>query len=280
MPRSSPLRSTAALAGWLCLLLLPTQRLHAAEEADSSVVAQAGDTKLTADEIRTAVEHLDANTKQEVENDPSALGRIIRATLAQRLVVKEALDKKWDQNPTVAAGLERLRENNIAQTYLQSVSAPPDSYPSDAELQAVYDANKAQLLVPRQYHLAQIFIKNMKGADAGTAAKAQVKLEAVRKALAKHDADFGAIATAESDETQSAAKGGEIGWLSDGKIQPEIRAQLGTLAKGSVTKPVRLDDGWHILKVLEVKDAYTPGLDEIRPALVQRMRAAREQQNV
>jgi parvulin-like peptidyl-prolyl isomerase len=230
---------------------------------------------VTAGEIRADIRNLDANTQAAAERDPAALSQLVRAILAQRLVLKEALEKKWDQNPAVTAAIERLRDSAIAQTYLQSVSKPPETYPSDAELQAAYDANKAQLLIPRQFDLAQIYIKNPKSSDPSAAATAQVKLDAVRKALAKHGADFSAIASAESDDPSSAAKGGELGWLAETRIQPEIRSQLGSLAKGTVSQPVRLDDGWHVLKVVDVKEPYTPTLDEIRPQLSQKMRAER-----
>ncbi|MFP6544888.1 hypothetical protein VST49_33335, partial [Pseudomonas aeruginosa] len=36
----------------------------------------------------------------------------------------------------------------VLRTYLESVSTVPEDYPSDAELQAAYQANKAQLAVP------------------------------------------------------------------------------------------------------------------------------------
>jgi parvulin-like peptidyl-prolyl isomerase len=238
-----------------------------------------GDTELTAADIRAAIQNLDASTQAAATRDPASLSQVVRAILSQRLVLKEALDKKWDQDPSVTAALQRLRDTAIAQSYLQSVSKPPDSYPSDTELQAAYDANKAQLLVPRQFDLAQIYVKNPKGSDPAAAAKAQVKLDAVRKALAKHNPDFAAIATADSDEPSSAAKGGEIGWLAESRIQPEIRSQLGAMTKGTVSQPVRLDDGWHILKVLDTKEAYTPALDEIRPQLIQKMRAERARAN-
>jgi parvulin-like peptidyl-prolyl isomerase len=273
MPRpSAPLRPALLALFTICLLLCPVWRAHAAED-DSTVIARVGDLELTATDIRAEILNLDANTQAAVARDPNALSQVVRAILAQRLVLKEALEKKWDEDPSVTAALERLRDSAIAQTYLQAVSKPPESYPTDAELQAAYDANQGQLLVPRQFELAQIYIKNPKGSDAEATAKAQVKLDAVRKALAKHDSDFAAVATAESDDAASAAKGGMLGWLVESRIQPEIRAQLGSLAKGSVSHVVRLDDGWHILKVLDVKEAYTPGLEEIRPQLIQRMRA-------
>ncbi len=283
MPLYSHLRPGATfMARFLvCLLVCASTRLHAAagDDTDSTVIAKVGETDVTASEIRAAIQNLDANTQAAAVRDPAALSQVVRGILAQRLVLKEALANKWDQSPAVTAALERLRDNAIAQTYLQSVSMPPESYPSEAELQTAYDANKAQLLVPRRFDLAQIFIKDPKGADASSSAKAQLKLEAARKALAKRGADFAAIATADSDDPQSAAKGGELGWVVESRIQPAIRSQLGTLAKGSISEPVRLDDGWHIIKVLEVKGPYTPALGEIRGELSQKMRAERARAN-
>jgi len=278
------LRSATTLATRLsfCLLLSAAMRLHAADPAPSpssddgaTVIARVGDTEVTAAELRSAIQNLDPSTQAAAARNPQALDQVVRAILAQRLVLKEALAKKWDQNPAVDAALARLRDNAIAQTYLQSVSVPPDSYPSDAELQAAYDANKSKLVVPRQYDLAQIYIRNIKGAPEADAAKAQAKLESVRKELGKHDSDFSAVATAESDDSGSAAKGGELGWLTLNRIQPEIASQLAKLSKGSVSQPIRLDDGWHILKVLDIKESYTPALSEIHSQLVQTMRSQR-----
>jgi parvulin-like peptidyl-prolyl isomerase len=273
-----PLPFSSALAA-ICLFASPLPRLHAAADADSSVIARVGDTEVTAAEIRAAIQNLDAKTQAAAAGDPAALSQVVRAILTQRVVLKEALDKKWDQDPSVTLALARLRDNTIAETYLESVSKPPETFPSDEELQKAYDENKSQMVVPRQYHLGQIFIKNPKGSDEASSAKAQVKLDGIRKAMAKRDADFSAIARAESDEPESATKGGELGWLAENRIQPEIRTQLGALTKGTLTEPIRLDDGWHILKVLEVKDAHTATLAEVRAQLIQQMRTERTRAN-
>jgi len=264
----------------LLLLAGAGYSLHAAPAAeDATVIARVGDNSVTAAEIRDAVRNLDANSQAAIARDPSQLSQVVRAILTRRLVLQEADSKKWDQNPAAAAQIARARDNALVETYLESVSMPPDSYPSQSELQAAYDANKSALLMPRQYRLAQIFIKCPKSADADTAAKAQVKLDGIRKRLKQKDADFSTVARANSDEPQSAAQGGEIGWVAENRIQPEIRTQLGSLEKGTVSDPVRLDDGWHILKVLDQKAPYTPELGEVKQQLAARMRQQKAQAN-
>jgi len=97
----------------------------------------------------------------------------------------------------------------------------------------------------------------------------------VTKQLAAKGADFSAIARQASEETKSAAQGGKIGWLTEAQIQPEIREKLPKLAVGALSEPIRLKDGWHVLKVLDVREAGTPVLAEIRGQLVAKLREER-----
>jgi parvulin-like peptidyl-prolyl isomerase len=247
--------------------------------ADSSVIARVGDTEVKLDEIRATIESLDARDQAALARDPSLLAQTVRTILMRRVVLKEALAKHWDQEPAVATLIQRARDNTVVESYLQSVSKPPESYPSEAELQAAYDARKSQLLVPRQFHLAQIFIALPRNADKTTTEKAQAKLDTVKKSVHQTSADFSAIAKANSEEPESRARGGDLGWLTEDQIQPEARTQLGSLAKNSVSEPIRLDDGWHILKVTDLKEAYTPTLEEIHSALAQELRNEKTKSN-
>jgi peptidylprolyl isomerase len=54
---------------------------------------------------------------------------------------------------------------------------------------------------------------------------------------------------------------------------------LPKLAAGTVSEPVKLDDGWHILKVLDSKDAHTATLDQVRDQLTVQLRAERARLN-
>ena len=261
------------------LVLLSLFVLAGLARAETEALARVGDTEIKVEEVRPLLQGLSPREQAALAKDPTLLNQFVRSLIVQRLVLKEAVSKKWDQQPAVIAELEHLREDAIAQSYLRSVSKVPDNYPSDSDLQEAYQAGKASLLVPKQFRLAQIFVALPKGADKATADAAQVKVDAVRTSLGQPNANFSAIAQAQSEEKESAARGGEIGWLVETQIQPEIRTAAGSLAKDAVSSPVRLDDGWHIIKVLEVKDSYTPSFEEVKQPLAQQLRAARLKAN-
>jgi hypothetical protein len=237
-----------------------------------NVVARVGDSNISADELRAYVTALGAREQAALAKDPALLSQAVRILLANRLVLQEVVAKKWDEQPNVAAQLDRVRENAAVELYLQSVSTPPAGFPTDDEIQKVYDANRGALVAPRQYQLSQIFIAAPKDADKATDDKAKKKLDDIQKKLKAPGVDFAAIGSADSD---SPPGGSELGWLAEGQIIPEIRTQIAGLAKGAVSESVRLDDGWHILKLTDTKASYTRPLSEVRDQLVQQMRAER-----
>ncbi|MFX6218379.1 hypothetical protein ABTF55_21505, partial [Acinetobacter baumannii] len=62
-------------------------------------------------------------------------------------------------------------------------------------------------------------------------------------------------------------------------LRPEVRAQLVGLSKAGVTEAVRLDDGWHILKLLDTEASRTRSMAEVKDLLVERIRAERAEAN-
>jgi peptidyl-prolyl cis-trans isomerase SurA len=66
-------------------------------------------------------------------------------------------------------------------------------------------------------------------------------------------ADFAELARLHSDDT-SAARGGDLGWLSPGDTVPEFERAMAGLKPGEVSAPFRSAFGWHIVQVLERRE--------------------------
>ena len=243
------------------------------------VVARVGDLDVNLDEIKSALGNLDVRELAAVSRDPALLNQVVRSLLVQRLLYREALAKKWDQSEQAVARLERLRQSAVTESYLESVSQPPAGWPTDPEVQAAYEANQASWLVPRQHRLAQIYVALPEGSDQAAVDKAQARIEAVKRKLEEKPGDFGVLAKAESDEKTSAAAGGEIGWLTEAQIQPDLREAALKLAAGQVSTPIKRLQGWHIIKCLEIKEPFTPSLADLKPSLVEKMREEKVKAN-
>jgi parvulin-like peptidyl-prolyl isomerase len=237
-------------------------------KGSDDVIARVGGANVSADEIRSYVAGLGPRERAAIGQDPGLLSQAVRMMLANRLVLQEVMAKKWDQQPNISEQLARVREGAVVELYLQSVSAPPANFPSEDDLQKVYDANRNAFLMPRQFQLAQLFVALPKDADKATEDKAKKSVEDIQRRLKVSAADFAAIA----NETSETKNGGELGWVTENQIRPEIRNQVMELAKGAVSEPIKLDDGWHIVKLIDTKASYTRTLPEVRDVLIQQLR--------
>ena len=243
------------------------------------VVARTNGLEFRVDELREEIETLSARDQAVLSANPSLLDKTVRSLVAQRLILNEAQKADWESNPEFMAQMEQLREKVLVESYLNSVSEPSASYPSESELQAAYHAASESLVRPRQMHLAQIYISLPEGSSAEARGESQARLDGLVAQLENPYADFALLAQVNSDERKSATQGGELGWLADSQLQPQVRDAVAMLNPGQTSEPVLLDDGWHILKVLDVREAHAYTLDEVREVLTQRLRARQAQLN-
>ena len=235
--------------------------------------------KVKADEVMASVALLDAREQAALAEDPALLKQLVQLTLGQRLLLHEARAAGWPERQDVKAKIERAKDTVLAESWLQSVSSPPPEYPGEPEIKEAYEAQKALLATPRQFRIAQIFIACPANADKSVIRKAEAKLAAVTKKLAAYELDFAAIARTDSEDTASVSNGGEIGWLAEAQVQPELRPLITRLMKHEMSKPVRLNDGWHILKCLDRREAGTPTLQDVRGRIVAQLRTAKTKAN-
>lgn len=69
----------------------------------------------------------------------------------------------------------------------------------------------------------------------------------------ENGADFAALARLHSGDA-SAAKGGELGWISPGDTVPEFERAMQRLEPGGLSAPFRTPFGYHLVQVLERRD--------------------------
>lgn len=101
-------------------------------------------------------------------------------------------------------------------------------------------------LIVSQTRARHILIKTSELVAEGEAKERAVKL----KERLDNNADFAELARLQSEDA-SAARGGELGWLSPGDTVPEFEKAMNALRPGQTSEPVRSPFGWHLIQVLE-----------------------------
>jgi peptidylprolyl isomerase len=239
-------------------------------QADDAVVAKIGTREVTAAEVRPYLDGLTAADRTALTADKAALTRFVRSILVNRSVLQDAVEAGWDKKPQTVAGLARLRDQYLVESYLAEVGKVPDDYPSDEEVQKVYAAEKESLQLPRRYRVSQIFI-----ADDGDKDATRKRAQEIADTLKDEPGEFAALAKRNSNDTASAARGGDLGWLAEAEITPEIRTAVAGLSKGEISAPVAGRSGFHILLLQDKREAGPAPLDEVKGELANLLRNQR-----
>jgi peptidyl-prolyl cis-trans isomerase SurA len=96
-----------------------------------------------------------------------------------------------------------------------------------------------------------ILLKNRPGL---TDQDAERRLQGYRDQVRAKTADFGELAKKYSEDG-SATNGGNLGWMSPGDLVPEFEQAMNRLQIGEVSNPVKSEFGWHLIQVLERREA-------------------------
>lgn len=259
----------------LPLLLIGLMLCSAAAAED--LVGKMGDVELHSSELKAILEAQPPDARRQLATDPAALERLVRSELMRKAVLNEAKQKGWDKRQELQPLIERARDQVIVSSFVGNVAKPGDGYPSEDEIKQFYESNKAQLLAPAQYQLAQIYLPAAEGTDKAKAEEAKKKIGELSAKLGKSGADFAKLAKENSAHKESAEKGGELAWVSEEQMVSEIRRAVTGMNKGEVSPPVKSAAGWHLIKLLDKKPAATRPLADIRANLIVVMRNRKSQ---
>jgi parvulin-like peptidyl-prolyl isomerase len=151
------------------------------------------------------------------------------------------------RGPQVARWRADLEDRYLAEALEKQVRA--EVTPTAAQVRKFYDGNPALFTEPEKVRLGLILLKV--DPSAGKAARDRAREEAagIRQRLAK-GADFAELAKIHSGD-ESAAKGGDMGFVHRGALPEPVQAVADKLDGGRVSDPVDVLEGIAIVRVSE-----------------------------
>ena len=103
-----------------------------------------------------------------------------------------------------------------------------------------------QQSVQDQVHVRHILLTTNELEDDQTVRQ---RLATIRERVLKGE-DFAAIAAVTSQDTGSAAEGGDLGWTGPGTFVPEFEKRVQALSENEISEPFQSEYGWHIVQLL------------------------------
>jgi peptidyl-prolyl cis-trans isomerase D len=149
----------------------------------------------------------------------------------------------------------------------ERVEVPP------ADIQAFYEQNKAQYTTEGRVRASHILLKTEGKDEAAVRARADELLK-----QARGGADFAALAKANSEDEGSAVNGGDLNYFGRGRMVPEFEAAAFALKDGEISDLVKTPFGFHIIKMVEHRDARAVPLQEVKPQVEQFLKNQKTQE--
>ena len=188
----------------------------------------------------------------EAKNSPELQMNLLNELANVILVAQDAEKKGIDKRPEIAASLELMRANLLAQTAIQEFAA--NNSPSEEEIKTFYAAEYAQK-TGVEYKARHILVKE----------------EDEAKSLIEQldgGADFAELAKTHSTGP-TGKNGGDLGWFDADQMVKPFSEAVAALEKGSYSKqPVQTQFGWHVILLEDTKESEPPSLDGVRGQII------------
>lgn len=177
--------------------------------------AQARGMDVSEDEVNQAIRQLEKQGERVDESNPRE-----RKALKEQLVMMRVMDRE------VRGGIMVLQ----------------------SELERYYNSHQTRFSLPEEYRISQILLKQ-KAAEG--VKDFQKRIQTVHAAL-KNGGDFAELALQQSEGAES-VRGGALGFVRQGELEPEIERMVSGLEPGQISVPIETTQGWHIIRLDEKK---------------------------
>jgi parvulin-like peptidyl-prolyl isomerase len=209
-----------------------------ASRKDSAIVARVNNDKIHWGEVKTFM--TSGAGKDPLKQRMNALDGLID----EKIMTAKAREIGLEKDPVFQARVNEFKKTsliNLHQGMLFKKFAP-----QDAEVRSYYDKNKNKIIQPESRNVQMVVLKSRKEAE-----------EVSKKIKSKEMTVFEA-ARDYSIDPNAKQNLGQIGWVAQGTGFPELDKLTFSLKQDELGGPVETPAGWHLVKVLDVRDAlYT-----------------------
>lgn len=162
-----------------------------------------------------------------------------------------------------------MEPEQVALEYLELDGEKLDvnTTPDESTLRERYERELVRFVTPEERLASHILVKVGGSGSPDDQRQALARAEAIEQQL-KDGKDFAELARSDSDDLGSKKQGGDLGWLEKGATEEAFEDALFALAaKGDVSAPVLTGEGYHIIKLTDIRPGHTRTFEEVKPEL-------------
>lgn len=242
----------------------PSGWLHAAEKSNpgDTVIAQAGNWKLTYDDIKRIVSYYPKSQQEELLRNPRNVITLVRRLVQAKVLSDKAYSEGFNNRPDIKEQLELFTRDKLASAYVREKVLKGIKV-TDQDLRLYYRSHKDKYRLPPMVKVRHILIRLPKNAKAVEVKQARKRIKDILTQLKKGE-KFDVLAGMYSEDPGSREKGGELGWLPRNALDPSFAKAAFSAKIGKLVGPVRSAFGLHILEVEARRPAKQLPFDKVK----------------
>ncbi len=230
--------------------------LKDAERADTAVLATIDGAPFTwgavKEQLGAAVSSTSSDQRREAVN----------SLVDERIMVNKAKANGLEQDPVYQARFAEFRKTRLINLHRNNLVKTME--PSDADLRAYFEANRARITIPEFRKVQMVVLKTEDEAK-----EIKRKIDAGEMTLYQAAADHSIAPEAKENL-------GEIGWVEKGKALPGLNDVVFALGPGEIGGPVQVGDVWHLVMVQDVRAPQYADFEEEKTRTMTRRRYLHE----
>ncbi|BEP29858.1 peptidylprolyl isomerase [Helicovermis profundi] len=225
---------------------------------ENKIIAKVDGREITQKDMDVLISHL-GNQAMQFAN-PEGEKRLLDELINEELFYSHGKEIKADEDEAFKSELEKAKISLIKQYMIgQTVMGVKVE---DGEVEAYYEAHKNEFTAPETVNAHHILIDDE--------TKANDIIEEINGGLSFEDA------AKKYSSCPSKEKGGDLGFFGKGQMVPEFEEASFALELNQISEPVKTQFGYHIIKVVDRKEASSKGLEEMRMDLLKTLTAKKQ----
>lgn len=190
-----------------------------------------------------------------------------RDRLGRQLLARKVIDENVKRAVTPPTEQEARDYFKKIQDYIASKSSDTPKGMDEEDGAALREAaSQVKALSSERVRVSRILIRLSPGATDNERKRALKTAQGIRKRIEDGE-DFAKIAKEESEDPESAARGGDIGYVLRGVAPPEMEKAVFGMEVGQTSQPILTDIGYSILRVVEKRASEAPEFDRFKEDL-------------
>jgi len=247
----------------LTAVFLLLQMVYAHAEDLNPVVGKVGEFVLREADLDRMISYQPEEAQKSILRSSEQRTNFIRQILLTKAIASRARKDGFEKKPETREIVSYLIDQYLAQEYLSKVVVA-NVTSTDEEMKKYYVEHEKDFLIPEAVKVRHIFISAPNDSTVELKDKARAKAEDLLRKIRKGE-DFLKIAKEYSEDSDSASKGGDIGYVAAGKTNSqEFENAAFALKPGEVSNIVETPFGFHIIRMDEKREKRTASFDEAK----------------